>query len=137
MKARLAEVEYSTAMDNCKDGQTLEEFLETQGTDLETERAAWELTLSKQIKTEFIFGKIADLENIEVDESELSQYVDYIVQSENGKFSTAEDVYNYYGVGITEDGKKALSQLYRVTKALSFVSDQAQVTVEAKEQEEE
>ena len=48
-----------------------------------------------------------------------------------------EKANNYYVVGITEDDKKALSQLYRVTKALSFVSDQAQVTVEAKEQEEE
>ena len=63
MKARLAEVEYSTAMDNFKYGQTLEEFLETQGTDLETERAAWELTLSKQIKTEFILQKAHNLPN--------------------------------------------------------------------------
>lgn len=129
LQARISEIEYSTTVDNCKTGQTLEEFFEANGTDLETERTQWELTLNKQIKIEFIFGKIADLENIQVDDTELGQYIDYLIQSNSDKFKDADAVYEYYGVGSLEDGKKALRQLYRVTKAVSFVSDKANVTI--------
>ena len=130
MQARMDELEYSTAKDNCRDGQTLSEFLEENGTTLEAERENWKSSLSQQIKVEFLFGRIADLENIEVDEEDFQQFINYIIQSDGGSFSAAEDVYEYYGIGNKEDGEKALKQLYRVNQAVGFVVDHAEVTVE-------
>lgn len=136
MQARLDELEYSTAVDNCSEGQTLEEFLEANGTTLETERENWRNSLQQQIKVELLFGRIADLENIEVDEEEFQQFINYIIQSDNGGFATADEVYEYYGIGSREDGEKALKQLYRVNQAVSFVVDHANVTVEPDSEEE-
>lgn len=136
MQARLDELEYSTAVDNCSEGQTLEEFLEANGTTLETERENWRNSLQQQIKVELLFGRIADLENIEVDEEEFQQFINYIIQSDNGGFTTADEVYEYYGIGSREDGEKALKQLYRVNQAVSFVVDHANVTVEPDSEEE-
>lgn len=136
MQARLDELEYSTAVDNCSEGQTLEEFLEANGTTLEAERENWRNSLQQQIKVEFLFGRIADLENIEVDEEEFQQFINYIIQSDNGGFTTADEVYEYYGIGSREDGEKALKQLYRVNQAVSFVVDHANVTVESDSEKE-
>lgn len=131
MQARMDELEYSTAADNCSEGQTLEEFMEANGTTLEAERENWRTSLSQQIKVEFLFGRIADLEQIEVDEDDFLQFINYIIQSDNGGFATADDVYEYYGIGSKEDGEQALKQLYRVNQAVGFVVDHANVTVEA------
>lgn len=130
MQARMAELEYSTEADNCSEGQTLEEFMEANGTTLEAERENWKSSLTQQIKIEFLFGRIADLEKIEVDEEDFQQFVDYVIQSDGGGFASADDVYEYYGIGSREDGEKALKQLYRVNQAVSFVADHANVTVE-------
>lgn len=130
MQARMDELEYSTALDNCSEGQTLAEFLEANGTTLEAERENWRSSLTQQIKVEFLFGRIADLEALEVDEDDFQQFINYIIQSDSGGFTTADDVYEYYGIGSKEDGEKALRQLYRVNQAVSFVVDHANVTVE-------
>lgn len=130
LQARMDELEYSTARDNCRDGQTLSEFLEENGTTLEAERENWKSSLSQQIKVEFLFGRIADLENIELDEADFEQFINYIIQSDGGTFAAAEDVYEYYGIGNKEEGEKALKQLYRVNQAVGFVVDNANVTVE-------
>lgn len=131
MQARMAELEYSTEKDNYVEGKTFEEVLEAYGTTLEAERENWRKSLTQQIKLEFLFGRIADLENIEVNEEDFAQFINYIIQSGNGGFTTEDDVYEYYGIGIAEDGKKALRELYRVNQAVSFVTDHANVTVEA------
>lgn len=129
MQARMDELEYTTALDNCRDGQTLEAFLLENGTSIEAERENWRSSLSQQIKVEFLFGRIADLEQIEVDEADFLQFINYIIQSDNGGFASPEEVYEYYGIGSREDGEKALKQLYRVNQAVGFVVDHANVTV--------
>lgn len=131
MQARLDELEYSTRKDNYVEGKTFEEVLESYGTTLEAERENWRTSLTQQIKIEFLFGRIADLEGIEVDEEDFAQFINYIIQSDSGGFTAEDDVYEYYGIGSVEDGKKALQQLYRVNQAVSFVVDHANVTVEA------
>ena len=136
LDARMAELEYSMMLDNCSEGQTLAEFFEENGTTLEEQREEWKTSLNQQIKMEMLFGRIAELEGIEVDEEEFTQFVEYLVSSGNGTFSSAEDVYDYYGIGNVEDGEKALRQLFRVNRALSFVSENANVTVETEESEE-
>ena len=130
MQARMDELEYSTTIDNCTEGQTLEAFLVANGTTLEAERENWKTSLTQQIQIEFLFGRIADLENIEVDEEEFTQFIDYIIQSDNGGFADANAVYEYYGIGDAKDGEQALRQLYRVNKAVSFVVDHANVIVD-------
>ena len=57
---------------------------------------------------EFIFGRIADLEDIKVSDDDFKQFVDYLVSSGNSQMSTETEVYDYYGNGSQEDGKKML-----------------------------
>lgn len=130
MAARLAEYQASYEKDYCGETQTLEEYLEANGTTLAERQEVWKESLDRQIKIEFLFGRVADLENIEVDEDDFDDFVNYIVNSSNGEMSTADEVYDYYGFGNKEDGKKELRQLYRVNNAISFVVENANVTVE-------
>lgn len=137
MAARLAEYQASLERDYCSENQTLEEYLAANGTSVEAEQDTWKEILEKQIKLEFIFGRIADIEKIEVDEDAYGQFVDYIISSNSNQMSTQEDVYNYYGNGNKENGEKMLRDLYRVNQALSFVVDNADLTVVADTQTQE
>ncbi|MCM1107099.1 MAG: FKBP-type peptidyl-prolyl cis-trans isomerase [Blautia sp.] len=130
MQARLAELEYSTAIENCQEGQTLDEFLVANGTTLEAQREVWISTLEQQIKMEILFRRIAELEQITIDEEEFTNYVNYFVQSGSGSFTTVEDVYNYYGVGDAKGGEQELRKLFLAQRGLSFVAENANVTVE-------
>jgi FKBP-type peptidyl-prolyl cis-trans isomerase (trigger factor) len=128
--ARLSEYEESFERDYCDDGQTLEEFLTENGMDYESMTETWTDSLKTQLQTEFLFGRIADLEGIEADDDNFSQFVSYIISSGNIDVSTADEVYEYYGLGNKEDGEQSLRQLYRVNQAISFVVENADVTVE-------
>lgn len=130
MEARLAEYQASYESDYCDETQTLEEYFEANGTTLEERQEVWKESLERQIKIEFLFGRIADLEKIEVDEADFKEFVNYIISSSNGEMTTEDDVYDYYGYGNKEDGKKSLRQLYLVNQAISFVVENANVTVE-------
>jgi trigger factor len=131
--ARLSEYQASFERDYCSGGQTLEEFLSENGMDYDSMTETWTESLKTQLQTEFIFGRIADLEGIEADDDNFAQFVSYIISSGNIDASSAEEVYEYYGLGNKEDGEQSLRQLFRVNQAISFVVENANVTVEPAE----
>ena len=131
MKARLAEYQAQYTRDNCTDTQTLEDYLKAYNTTLADQQKTWKTNLEKQIKIEFIFGRIAELEEIKVDQDKFDQFINYIISSGNTEMTTESEVYDYYGNGNKEDGEKNLKQLYLDNNALSFVIENANVTVKA------
>lgn len=131
LTARLAEYEESFLKDNGSDGQTLEDLLtNTYSVSLEEAESTWRESLTAQIKTEFIFGYIAQLENIEIDEDEYNNYITYIINQASDTFSEANDVYEYFGSGNAEEGETYLRNQYLVNKAIDKVADMAVVTYE-------
>ena len=90
----------------------------------------WKENLTDQIKTEFIFGLIAEKENIKMDDDAFNSYVDYIVSASNGQFSKASEVYKYFGSGHKDEGKTYLKNQYLVNKAIDTVTEKANVTFE-------
>lgn len=130
MEARLGEYQAMFERDNLTNTQTMDDYLKTNNTTLDDLKKSWKTTLEKQIKIEFIFGRIADLEDIQVSDDDFKEFVDYLVSSGNSQMTTESEVYDYYGNGSQEDGKKMLRQQYRINKAISYVVEQANVTIE-------
>lgn len=130
LEARLAEYQAQYTRDNVGDTQTLEEYLQANNTTLADMQKTWKTNLEKQIKLEFIFDRIAELEGLEIDQDKYDQFIDYIISSGNSELSTEDAIYDYYGNGNKEDGKKNLKQLYLTNDALSFVVENANVTVQ-------
>ena len=130
LEARLAEYQAQFTRDNVGETQTLEEYLTANNTTLEDQQKNWRTSLEKQIKLEFIFGRIAELEGLEIDQDKYEQFIDYIISSCNSELSTEASIYDYYGNGNKEDGKKNLKRLYLTNDALSFVVENANVTVQ-------
>lgn len=130
LQARLAEYQAQFTSENCGDTQSLEDYLAANNTTLADQQTAWKESLVKQIKIEFIFGRIAELEELEVDQDKYDQFISYIVNSGNSNLTTEEAIYDYYGNGNKEDGEKQLKKLYLANDALSFVIENANVTVE-------
>lgn len=129
LTARVAEFEASFAKDNCAEGQTLEDLLtNTYGISLEEAEKTWTENITEQIKTEFIFGYIAKLENIEFDEDAYQDYISYIVEQGGADFADATAVYEYFGSGNTEEGEAYLRNQYLVNKAIDFVAENASVS---------
>jgi trigger factor len=137
MQMRMEEYKTSFTRDYCSDSQTLEEFLEANGTTVDAMTESWSTSLEKQLQVEFLFGRIADLEGIEADDDDFSQFVSYIISSGNIDASSEDDVYDYYGLGNKEDGEQSLRQLYRVNQAITFVVEHANVTEENASETEE
>lgn len=137
MNARLAEYQAQYTRDNVGDTQTLEEYFAANNTTLEDQQKTWKTSLEKQIKIEFIFGRIAELEGLEIDQDKYDQFINYIISSGNSEMTTEEDIYDYYGNGNKEDGEKNLKQLYLANDALSFVIENANVTVAASDSTED
>ena len=130
LEARLAEYQAQYTRDNVGDTQTLEEYLQANNTTLANMQKTWKTSLEKQIKLEFIFDRIAELEGLEIDQDKYEQFIDYIISSGNSELSTEAAIYDYYGNGNKEDGKKNLKRLYLTNDALSFVIENANVTVQ-------
>lgn len=130
MQARLAEYQAQFARDNCSDTQSLGDYLKANGTTLEDQQKAWKESLDQQIRIEFIFGRIAEIEKLEIDQEKYDQFISYIVSSGNSELTTEEAIYDYYGNGNKEDGEKELKKLYLANDALSFVIENANVKVE-------
>lgn len=128
-QARLNEFIASFKEENVTDGQTLEEFLSANynmTVDDATER--WTESLEKQIQVEFIFGLVAEKEDIEMDEDAFSEYVNYIISASNSQFENADVVYEYFGNGNSEEGETYLKEQYLVNKAIDKVAGSAEVT---------
>lgn len=130
MDARMGEYQAMFERDNLTDTQTMDDYLKTNNTTLDDLKKSWKTSLEKQIKVEFIFGRIADLEDIKVSDDDFKQFVDYLASSGNSQMTTESEVYDYYGNGSQEDGKKMLRQQYRVNKAISYVVEKVNVTIE-------
>lgn len=130
LNARLSEYQKQYEDQYCSETQSLEEYLTANGTTLADQQKSWKSALEEQIKVEFLFGRIADLEKIEVDDDDFNEFVNYIVSSGSSQMTTEEEVYKYYGNGSKEDGEKTLRQLYRVNTAISQVAEDANVTVD-------
>lgn len=129
LTARVAEFEASFAKDNCAEGQTLEDLLtNTYGISLEEAEKTWTENITEQIKTEFIFGYIAKLENIEFDEEAYQDYIAYIVEQGGADFTDDAAVYEYFGSGNAEEGEAYLRNQYLVNKAIDFVAETASVS---------
>ena len=130
MDARMGEYQAMFERDNLTDTQTMDDYLKKNNTTLDDLKKSWKTSLEKQIKVEFIFERIADLEDIQVTDDDFKQFVDYLASSGNSQMTTESEVYDYYGNGNQEGGKKMLRQQYRINKAISYVVKQANVTVE-------
>lgn len=130
MQARLAEYQSSFEKSVLGDNQTMDDYLKASNTTLADLQKTWKESLEDTIKLEFVFGRIADLENIEIDEKDFEEFIQYIIDSGNAQMTDANAVYEYYGNGNKENGEKMLRQMYRVNTALSKVVEDADVTVE-------
>lgn len=130
LQARLNEYIASFTKENLKDGQKLEDYLKTYNMTVDQATEKWKENLTDQIKTEFIFGLIAEKENIKMDDDTFNSYVDYIVSASNGQFSKASEVYKYFGSGHKDEGKTYLKNQYLVNKAIDKVTEKANVTFE-------
>lgn len=137
LEARLQEYQYEFEQDNCDDTQTLEQYAKNNNTTVEDLKKQWKTLMTEQIKVEFIFGRIAEKENITIDEDDFKKFTDYLVSSSSSQFSDENALYEYYGLGNKEDGEKTLRQLYIVNQAISYVVEKTNVTVEPETQTEE
>lgn len=125
MNARLEEYQ-----EKVLDGTSLLEYLAENETTLEEQQEAWREILEEQIKLEFVFGRIAELEDIEVTDSGFAEFVEYIISSGQTDMETEDEVYEFYGNGSIEDGEKTLRQLYLVNQGIAFVVEHANVIAE-------
>ena len=130
LDARLQEYQYEFEADNCNDTQTLEQYAKNNSTTVDDMKKQWKELMTRQIKTEFIFGRIEEKENIKISDDDFKSFVDYLVSSSNSQMADENAVYKYYGVGNKEDGEKTLRQLYVVNQAISYVVEKANITVE-------
>jgi FKBP-type peptidyl-prolyl cis-trans isomerase (trigger factor) len=134
LAARLKEYEDSFASIYCTDGQTLEEYFETNlGMTLKEAEESLRTYLEEQITVEFAFTVIADEIGVEMDEDEYASYVESLLSGNYADFSTEDELYEYLGVGSIEDGMSYLRVLYRMNKAIDYVAENAVVTYTADE----
>lgn len=134
MQARLAEYQASFEKSTLGDTQTMDDYLKENGTTLASLQESWKADLENTIKLEFVFGRIADLENIEINEKDFEEFIQYIIDSSSGQMETADAVYEYYGNENKKNGEKMLRQMYRVNTALSQVVEDADVTIQEESQ---
>ncbi len=131
LEARLREYKKSFETDYVTDTQTLEEFLQaTYGISEEEAEEEWRTMLLEQIKTEMIFMRVAQKEGLEVDEEEYSMYIDSFLSDQYMGFESTDDVYKYFGAGNIDYGKQYMRDLYLINRAIDFVVENANVTVE-------
>lgn len=137
LNARVVEYQISFENSTLADDQTLEDYLSTNlGMTVEQAQESWTESARKQIKSELIFELVAEKEKIELDEKEFETYITTLVSSASSsgsQMSSADDVYQYYGAGNTENGKKYMQRLYLMNKAIDKIYDSAKITVKAPE----
>lgn len=135
LQARLTEYVISYENDNLDDTQELEDYLQD-NYQVSTDEAmeTWKEYEEEQIKTEFIFSVIADKEGMELDEDEFANFISGILSSDTASsygFEEEDDIYEYYGAGVVDNGKKYMRSLYLMNKAIDYVCENAKVNVEA------
>ena len=112
------EDEYSSAT------QTLKEVVESSGSGMTYDDYVklWKENLTNQIKVELVFGRIAELEDVKMDDDEFSQYISYVISQSNGSFADEKAVYEYFGAGNETEGKEYMQRQYLVNKAVDIVA---------------
>lgn len=122
LDARLGEYINAYTNENCSDTETLEEFL-TNNYQVSAEEAkeSWKESIEKQIRSEFIFGLIAENEKIKVDDKDFESYVEYLISNGGEMFSDKDEIFEYYGSGNAKEGEAFLKNQYLVNKAVDLV----------------
>lgn len=129
LAARLDEYIDAYAKDNCSETETLEDYLTNNyKVSMDEAKESWKATLEEQIKTEFIFGFIAEKEKIEVEDEAFHSYLEYAISQSNGSFADEKAVYEYYGAGNEKEGETYLRNQFLVNKAIDLVVNKATVS---------
>ena len=90
--------------------------------------AYWNEGMEKSIRLEFIMDAIADELGVEVNQDDIDTYAEQLV-SQNG-YESVEAMYNIYGFGDTDYGKRYFADLYRYDQALDQLLETAVVTID-------
>ena len=103
---------------NCNgDESQLADYVSTYyGKTVEEMEAYWNEGMEKSIRLEFIMDAIADELGVEVNQDDIDTYAEQLV-SQNG-YESVEAMYNIYGFGDTDYGKRYFADLYRYDQAL-------------------
>lgn len=129
LELRIAEYEASMAADFCKEGQSLEDYITTNyDMSYEDAVAEWSEYLDEQVKAELIFSRVAQVEEITVDETGFEAYVQNFVGNTSYNFADANAVYEYFGSGNADEGETYLRQLYVVNKTIDSLVPNADIT---------
>lgn len=115
---------------NCNgDESQLADYVSTYyGKTVEEMEAYWNEGMEKSIRLEFIMDAIADELGVEVNQDDIDAYAEQLV-SQNG-YESVEAMYNIYGFGDTDYGKRYFAALYRYDQALDQLLETAVVTVD-------
>lgn len=135
LTARLNEYEAAFISDYCGT-EKLEDYIPANfdGKTVEDIRAEWKESLIEQIKVEFIFGLVAQKEEIDIEDEDFDEYIQEIMNQDTELFPTAEALYEYYGAGNAEEGEAYLREQCRVNRAITWVFEHANVTNEPVEE---
>lgn len=137
LAARVSDYKKQFIEQNCSgDESQLEDFLTNYyGKTVEEMEDYWNEGMEKSIRLELIMDAIAEELGIEVDEEELTSYVDQTV-TQNG-YESAEAMYNLYGYGDTEYGERYFTKMYIYQMALEKILETVTVNVDALTQTED
>lgn len=116
---------YETA--NCG-GSNLETLLSYYGYTLDNFYSEITESLREEIGYEIAFSKIAELENIQIDEEEYQDYLAYYIENSGLGLETADEIYDYYGNGDAAKGEEFMRNQFRINLAIDLAVDSSNVT---------
>ena len=123
-EARFNEYIDSLEKDYASGTQTLKDVVEAtgSGTSYDEFVEMWKEELTNQIKIEMIFGRIAEIEEIELDDEGFSSYISYVIQQSNSSFADEKAAYEYFGAGNADEGEAYMKNQYLVNKAVDVAA---------------
>ena len=134
---RISEYEASMEADFCEEGQSLEDYITTYyNMDYAEAVAEWSEYIEEQVKIELILSRVAQIEDITVDETGFQTYVQNFVGNTSYDFADANAVYEYFGSGNAGEGEVYLRQLYVVNKTIDSLVPNADITYDIDTEEE-
>ena len=69
-----------------------------------------------------IVGRIAEIEEIELDDEGFSSYISYVIQQSNSSFADEKAAYEYFGAGNADEGEEYMKNQYLVNKAVDVAA---------------
>ncbi|MGN0140849.1 MAG: trigger factor [Roseburia sp.] len=110
------------------DESQLESYLSTYyGLTVEEAEAQWQEMMDENIRMELIMEAICDAEGIEADETGYQTYITSLMS--NAGYDSEKTLYETYGYGDADWGKKYFEVIYRGNLAFEQLRGTAQVTV--------